>query len=165
MVKPKQRENKEFERVKTDDWTFGVIKDVQFEAEHDFPIFKENKETGKYEKVGSNKAEGVRFVFELKDYQFKHYSRWMRLNYGSKSTLYSKYLNELVQDPEPDMDFDTDNLIGMPVKVMWKGEDFQSVEIIRTTGNKAPREEKRGVIVEGDEVPPPGDDDVETVPF
>lgn len=125
MLKPKARET-QFEKVKIGEFITGKIFDVQYEPEHKF-IFNGQESV----------KEGVRLVFELDGYQFKHYSRWMTFNYGIKSTLYQKYLSKLVENAEPDMDFDLDTLKGFPIKTIWsENKDFQNLESIFPLFNK-----------------------------
>jgi hypothetical protein len=125
-----QKRKTEFEQVKCDDFIEGEIIEVQEELEHQFK-FKGD------EKI----APAVRFVFKLKGYEHKHYSRWMSFIYAEKSTLYIKYLTSLVENAEPFMEFDIQALTGMKVKILWKddGGGWQSVETIRPLQGKIKR--------------------------
>lgn len=120
----------DYERVSCDDWIEGAIFEIQEDMAHKF-TYKGQEST----------QPGVRFVFELKGYNFKHYSRWMKFNYGMKANLYLKYLMPLVDGAKPDMVFDIQDLKGLAVKTIWK-EDvrgdqvYQSIETIRPLGKK-----------------------------
>ncbi len=124
-MKPQRRNNVDYERVKTGDFINGRIIDIQYDEEHEFKF-----------KGDIKMRPACRFVFELEGYKFKHYTRWITFSYGEKTNLYKKYLENLVLGAMPDMDFDLDQLKGMSVKTIWKGEDFQSIELIRPIGNK-----------------------------
>ena len=124
-LKPPPRTKMEYEKVKTDDWTQGIIEDVQ----HD-----EKRDTGfKDDDTGENKiVDSVRFKFKLDGYSYPHYSRWMTLSYHEKSNLFKKYITNLVEGAAQDLDFDLERLKGFPVKVMWQDNgDFQNVEMVR----------------------------------
>ncbi len=124
MKPPVQERN--YEKVKTDDFLPGMIEDVQYDKEHPF----------KYKGVEST-AFGVRFKFTLQGYKYPHFSRWMKFNYGEKANLYKKYLVPLVDGAKPEMDFDLDQLKGMKIKTLWsEKDDFQNVETIRPAGKK-----------------------------
>ena len=122
---PKKYEKKDFEKVSTGDFINGKIADIQYEEEHEFKF------------QGDIKIRpACRFVFELEGYKFKHYSRWLTFSYGEKTNLYKKFLVNLVLGAMPDMEFDLDNLKEMPIKTIWKGEEFQSIEVIRPLHEK-----------------------------
>lgn len=144
---PKRAMN--YEKVKTDDFISGVIEDVQYDPAHKFTF-----------KGTESVAHGVRLKFKLDGYQYSHFSRWMKFNYGEKSNLYQKYLLPLVENAKSDMEFDLDQLKGIPVKTLWNEKnDFQGVETIRPIGKKvtalnvyAPKSDL-AEVVEEDEVP------------
>lgn len=130
MLKPPPRTKMEYEKVRTDDWTQGVIDDIG----HD-----EKRDTGfKDDETGESKiVDSVRFKFKLEGYHYPHYSRWMALSYHEKATLFKKYLTPLVEGAKPDMDFDLERLKNMGVKVMWvDNRDFQNLEMIRPLDKK-----------------------------
>ena len=130
MLKPPPRQKIEYEKVATDDWTVGVIDEIEFEKD---------RATGfRDEKTGEEIIhDSVRFKFILDGYKFPHKSNWMKLSYHEKSNLYIKYLSALVEGAKPDMDFDLEQLQGLPVKIMWKQNgEYQNVEIIRPKGAK-----------------------------
>ena len=127
MPIPKPREKMtDYEKVNPDEWLPGVIEKVQYEEKRPFTWEGKTKE-----------QEAVRFKFKLDDYQYPHYSRWMKFNYSEKSNLYSKYLVNLVENPTEDMMFDTDNLAGMRVKLMFsQNGEYQNIEQIRAVDPK-----------------------------
>lgn len=130
MLKPPPRPKMEYEKVRTDDWTTGIIEDIQHE-ENRMTGFKD-KDTG--EEIVKN---CVRFKFKLDDCKFPHYSNWMTFGYGEKFNLYIKYISALVEGAVPDMDFDLEFLKGMAVKVMWKQNgEYQNVELVRPMNKK-----------------------------
>ena len=127
-MKPPKPDKTEYEKVSTDDFLTGVIKEVQYDQEHKFKGFN-----GEADKLKS----AVRFKFEIDGYKHSHYSRWMTFSYGEKSNLFLKYLVPLVDGAVPDMDFDLDQLKGLKVKTLWSEKnDFQTVETIRPIGGK-----------------------------
>lgn len=128
-MKPTPKPKLEYEKVKTDDWTTGVIEDIQRD---------EKRNTGFKDEAGEEIIkDSIRFKFKLEGYQYAHYSNWMAFSYHEKAGLLSKYIFSLVAPAVADMDFDLERLKGMEVKVMWadKGE-YQRVEIIRPVGKK-----------------------------
>jgi len=123
---PPQRPKTEFEQVATDDWTTGIISEVQYNENHK-RIWQGE------EKVGP----AVRLKFELEGYKFPHYSGWMSFSYGEKTNLYKKYISALVEGATPDMHFDMDQLKELPVKIMWKQNgEYQNVELVRPLNDK-----------------------------
>jgi len=61
----------------------------------------------------------------------------MKFNLGEKSNLYTKYISQIVENAEPDMDIDLDVLKGMKLKVLWaEKNEFQFPETIRPIGGK-----------------------------
>lgn len=123
---PPQRPKTEFEQVTIDDWTTGVIGEVQYNETH--------KSTWEgQEKIGP----AVRLRFDLEGYKFPHYSGWLTFSYGEKTNLFKKYISSLVEGAAPDMEFDLDQLKDLPVKIMWKQNgEYQNVEIIRPLNGK-----------------------------
>jgi hypothetical protein len=119
---------KEYERVPTGIPIPGIIDKVQYE-DRTFKTFEEGEEN----KI----CPAVRFKFKLDGCSYPHYSRWMKFNVGEKSTLYSKYLTALVENAEPDIDMDLDELNGMRIKTVWSDNgDFQNLESIEPNGPK-----------------------------
>jgi hypothetical protein len=134
MKPPKRASSMEYEKVSTEDFIPGVIEDIRYDAEHVFKGFGKDE---KGNQKPDTKAHAVRLKFKLEGYQYPHYSRWMRFNYGEKANLYQKILVPLVEGAAPDMDFDLDQLKGVKVKTLWvEKNDFQSVETIRPVGKK-----------------------------
>lgn len=127
-MKPPKTENKDFEKVSTEDFVQGVIEEIQYDKEHKFKGYN-----GAEDKV----RPATRFKFKLEGCQYPHYSRWMTFSYSEKSNLYTKYLVSLVENAQPDMDFDLDNLKGMKVKTLWSEHNgYQGIETIRPVGKK-----------------------------
>jgi len=125
-MKPPKTENKDYEKVPTDDFVTGTIEEIKYEQDHEFKFKGESK-----------RKPAVRLKFKIDGLQYPHYSRWMTFNYGEKSNLLLKYLIPLVEGAHPDMDFDLDALKGMKVKMLWNEQNgFQSVETIRPLGKK-----------------------------
>lgn len=119
-MKPERKEMT-FEKVKLGEFVEGVIEDVAYDQKHKFS----------FPGQPPTEAPGVRLVFNLKGYAFKHYSSWMRFSYAEKSNLYQKYLSALVENAKPDMDFDLDLLKGMKVRAAWVEKNgFQNVGVI-----------------------------------
>ena len=127
-MRPKTTFDGEYEKVTTDDWTTGIIEKVDYDENHEFPVF--TKQGDKYVKSGVKTAEAVRFRFKLDGYEKPHVSRWMTFNYGEKANLVKKYLMPLLGEMKAD--FDIESMNGMPVKVMWAEKNgFYSVDVIR----------------------------------
>ncbi len=127
-MKPQARSNKDFEKVIIGEMIPGTIIDITYDKEHKFKGFEGREDTIQ---------EAVRFIFELEGYQYKHYSRWFKFNYGEKANLYKIFLSKLVEDAKPEMDFDLDLLKGMKVKTLWnENKDFQNLESIFPVGAK-----------------------------
>lgn len=125
-MRPPSRPKTEFEQVATDDWTVGVISEIQYNENHK-RIWQGE------EKVGP----AVRLKFMLDGYQFPHYSGWLTFSYGEKTNLYKKYISTLVEGAVPEMEFDMDQLKDLPVKIMWKQNgEYQNVELIRPINGK-----------------------------
>lgn len=127
-MKPPKTENKDYEKVPTEDFVSGSIEEVAYDMKHTFKGYN-----GAEDKV----RPAVRFKFKIDGLKFPHYSRWMTFNYGEKSNLLIKYLVPLVEGAKPDMDFDVDALKGMKVKMLWNEKNgFQAIETIRPMGKK-----------------------------
>lgn len=126
-MKPPKRDKIEYERIpKYDDWIEGKIEEIEYEENHKRSFKGE-------EKVGPC----IRFKFSLQGCSFSHRSRWMSFSYSEKSNLYKKYLSMLIEDAEPDMDFDIELLKGFKVKTMWiKDGEFDKLEMIRPLKEK-----------------------------
>lgn len=121
-MKPPARQKTEFERIpKYDDWVEGTIIDIEYDENH------------KSTYQGEEKIRPcVRFKFGLKGCEFPHRSRWLTFSYGEKANLYKNFILALVEDAEPDMDFDLDNLKGLEIKTMWtKDEEYDNLAMIR----------------------------------
>lgn len=130
-MQPKPKQKLEYEKCRTDDWTQGVIEEVQYEAD---------RNTGFKDDEGNEKiVDCVRFKFKLDGYAYPHYSQWMTFSYHEKSRLMSKFLMNLVEGAKPDMPFDIDALKDMPVKIMWTNNgEYQNIDLIRPLKNKIP---------------------------
>lgn len=129
-MKPPPRTKMQYEKCRTDDWTQGIIEDIQRDEKRDSG-FKDDE-------TGENKiVDSVRFKFKLEGYEYPHYSRWMTFSYHEKATLYKKYICSLVDGVKPDGDFDLERLKGYAVKIMWQDNgDFQNIEMIRPAEKK-----------------------------
>ncbi len=124
-MKPPPRTKMDYERVETNDWTTGVIDEIQRDEERDTGF--KDKKTG--EEVV---RDCVRFKFKLEGYTYPHYSGWMSFGYGEKFNLFKKYITPLVKGAQPDMDFDLERLKNFPIKIMWVNNgDYQNVEMVR----------------------------------
>lgn len=147
MIPPSRK--LEYEKVKTDDFVTGTITEIKYDMEH------KSSYQGK-EKIGP----ACRFTFEIDGYKYPHGTPWMFFGYGEKTNLYKKYISSLVQNAEPDMEFDLDQLKGMKVKILWKDNgDFQHVDVIRPSGQKivpkigGVKEENDAIEQDEDQVP------------
>jgi len=132
MKPPKQekRSSDDYEKVNTEDFSYGCIEEIEYDLEHEF----------KYEGKVTKKA-GVRFKFKLEGYEYPHYSQWMTFSYGEKTNLYQRYIKPNIDQPSPNMDFDLDEMKSWRVKTFWKTttSGFQFPEIVRKV--RAPDEE------------------------
>ena len=127
-MKPPKREKTDFEKVTIEDFTICTIAEITYDMEHKFTGFEGAADTVK---------PAVRFKFDVEGYKFQHYSRWMKFVLSEKSNLYSKYISQLVEGAEPDMDLDLDILKGMKCKILWaEKNDFQFPETVRPIGGK-----------------------------
>ena len=169
MSKPPKFDG-EYERVRHDDFVKGVIEEIQEEPEHEFPVWKKGAD-GKSVKTGTNKFFGIRFKFSLEGYKFPKYSRWMKFLYSELSTLYNKYIANLVEGATPNMDLDIQDLKGMEVKTLWDNKDFQGlVTIMPASGVKMAKtalsvrqdanDADTDSLPEDDEIPPHTDEEL-----
>lgn len=127
-MKPPKKDSKDYEKVSTEGMVPGFIEDIAYDNEHPFKGFEGKPDT---------KAPAVRLKFKLDGYQYPHYSRWMRFNYGEKANLFKRVLLPLVEGAKPDMDFDLDQLKGAKVNTLWVDSgDYQNLETIRPIGKK-----------------------------
>ena len=131
IPKKNNYENTEYEKVRIDDWTVGVISDVEQDEHH--KVNFQGKESEK---------DCVRLRFLLDGYKMPHMTNWMTFSYGEKSNLYNKYLSKLVEGMTPDANFDLIRIKGMRVKIMWaerlgtNGKTYQHVDTIRPEKDK-----------------------------
>lgn len=127
MIKPDQKKM-EYEKLDTKDWVVGVIDDIDYEKEHAWkPYLGQEREP----------SPAIRFKFLFEGYKYPHKSKWMRLSYAQKSTLYSEYISQLVEKASPFMDFDLEQLKGLKVKTMWvDNEEFQNLKMIVPVSGK-----------------------------
>jgi len=132
-MKPPARAKTEFERIpKYDEWIEGTILEIEYDQEHK-RSFQGEEKTGPC----------VRFKFALKGCQFPHRSKWMTFSYGEKANLYKQFVSVLVDDAEPDMDMDLDELKGMKIKTMWSQDgDYDKLAMVRPLVKKLKLGEK-----------------------
>lgn len=126
-MKPPPREKTAFERVpKYDEWISGVINDIEYDAAH------------KSTYAGEEKIRpAVRFKFGLEGCNFPKRSKWLTFSYGEKANLYKNFISVLVDDAEPDMDFDLDELKDFKIKTMWSEDgEYDNLTMIRPLGEK-----------------------------
>jgi hypothetical protein len=127
-MRPPKRSSTEYEKLVIGEFITGEIEKVEYDENHTFKGFQ-----GKEDTVQS----AVRFKFRFEGYNFPHYSRWMKFMYAPKANLFVKYVSKLVENAEPDMDFDLDLLTGFKVKTIWaENGDFQNLESIFPVGKK-----------------------------
>lgn len=119
--------NTEYEKVPVGKLVVGTIADVEEDMEHEFTYQGE-----KYN------APAVRLVFDLEGCKYKKYTRWMYFSYSKKANLYKKYLVALVENAEPKMNFDIQNLKGLDIKTVWQDDngDYQSISTIEPLESK-----------------------------
>lgn len=128
-MKPPSKDKTDFEKVAIGEMLPGVIEDISYDQEHKFKGYQGGPDTIQ---------PAVRFKFVLDGYKFAHYSRWYKFNYGEKANLYKIFLIKLVENAEPNIDFDLDLLKGMKVKTLWnENGDFQNLESIYPIDAKA----------------------------
>ena len=121
-MKPPKRDSKDFEKVAIGEMIIGVIDDVVYDQQHKFKGYQGAEDTIQ---------PAVRLKFTFKEYKYHHYSRWFKFSYAEKSNLYKIFLTKLVENAQPDMDFDLDMLKGMKIKTVWnENGDFQNLESI-----------------------------------
>jgi hypothetical protein len=61
----------------------------------------------------------------------------MKFTLGEKANLYVKFVSQLVEGAEPDMDLDLDVLKGVKCKILWaEKNEFQYPETVRPIGGK-----------------------------
>jgi hypothetical protein len=153
-----QKQQKDYEQLKTDEFLDGEIVEVQEDMEHKFTW--QGKDTI---------MPAVRFVFRFEGYEFKHYSRWMKFLYSEKSNLFTKYITPLVKGAVVDMPFDIQGLKYMKVKVSWKdsGNGFQNIETIIPASKKL--EPGTVPLIECEDLEPmepvSADEEVPEIPF
>ena len=140
MRPPKNNKN-DYERIQSyDEWIRGTIEEIQLREDHDTGFKHPPKKEDGTPHPNAGKpviCDQVRLKFTLENHQYPHYSKWMRYSYGEKSNLYLKYLKHLVEDAQPDLEFDLDLLKHMEVKTMWsQNGDWDNLEQIRPLGAK-----------------------------
>ncbi len=120
-MRPPERDRTEFERIPVyGESVKGKIVEIAYDKEHKSTW--EGKERVRF---------CVRLKFELDGCQYPHYSRWLTFSYGEKATLFKKYIKQLVEGAQPDMDFDLDILKGMPIKTIWSSDgEYDNLELI-----------------------------------
>jgi len=141
----KNREASSVEKIKTDEFVTGIIENIKYEEKHVWRAFEGNEPRPP--------GPAVKFVFVINGYKFPHYTEWMTFSYHEKSKLFTKFIQPLVANAKPYMDFDLDQLKGLKVKMLWKDKKnplFQEIETIRPL-------EAKVIPVSGEES--------ETVPF
>lgn len=144
-MKP-EKQKIDYEKCPLDDFTLATIKEIKLDPVHVFKGFQG---------VEDKTCPGVRFIFEVDGMKFPHYSRWMKFSYGEKATLYVKFLSSLVEDAEPDMDFDLLALKGMKIKILWgEKNEFQFPETVRPQGKKCQKVSQVPVIDVEDDLHP-----------
>jgi len=121
---------KEFEKVPVDDFVSATIVDIKYDEAHEFSVFQSDEK-----EIGF----GVQFTLEISGLREPKKTRWYRFSYDQKSNLYKLFIAPLVQDAQPYMEFDLDQLKGVAVKMLWKNDKdprYQSIETIRPVGSK-----------------------------
>src|SRR3977135_3267473 len=109
MPRPPEREKTDFERIpKYGEPLKSKIADIAYDKEH--KSIWEGKERIRY---------CVRFKFDVEGCSYPHYCGWLTFSYGEKATLFKKYIKQLVEGAQPDMDLDLDILKGMDVNTIW----------------------------------------------
>ena len=153
-MKPPKKEKIDYEKVTIEDFTICTIADVVYDMEHTFKAFKTKENPNAEDQV----KPAVRFKFEVEGYQHPHYSRWMKFTLGEKSNLFVKFVSQLVDGAEPDMDVDLDVLKGVKCKILWaEKNEFQYPETVRPIGGKIKADAKPARE--------PGEDDSEYGPL
>lgn len=155
-MKPKQREQSDYEKVKTDDFIKAKIVDIERDEEHE-TTWKGEKKV----------RDCIRFKFMLEGYEQPHYSRWITFTYGDRGNLYNKYLVPLVAGAYPDCDFDIEELKGMVVKLLWaekvyeNGNVFQFIDTVRPFSDQLKYTGSPQETITN----PEGEEGVEEIPF
>ena len=127
-MRPPARKKLDYEKVTIGEMISGVIEVVEYDQEHKFKGFQGKEDTVQ---------PAVRLKFKLDNYQYPHYTRWMKFSLGEKANLYKKYVSKLVENAEADMDCDLDILNGMKIKTVWSEDgDFQNIDAIYPVGSK-----------------------------
>ena len=155
-MRPPQRSNiTQFERVpQYEEWLRATITEVKLEENHKFSF--QGKDT---------LQDGVRFQFAIEGCKHPHYSRWMKYNYSEKANLYKKFLLSLVENAEPDMQFDLDRFQNLPVKLMFsQNGEFDNLERVKPDGAKLLRT-KSSVVDDDTSVEAAPDEDPNEIPF
>lgn len=120
MIPPKKPMN--YEKVKTGDFVFGEIFEIEYDNTHTFKGFQGKEDTVQ---------PGVRLAFKLDGCKYLHKTRWMKFSYHEKAGLYKNFVSKLVEGATPGMSFDLDGIKGMKVKTIWSDNgDFQNIENI-----------------------------------
>ena len=146
----------QYERVEINVPIVGIIENVERDENHKATY--EGKE-----KI----SDCIRLVFRLDGCVYLHKSNWMSFSYGSKSSLYTKYLVNLVENPMPDMEFDILALKGKAVETVWSetvynDKTFQHVHSISAIG---PKIKQDAAIPEIDVNGPPAEPQEEEPPL
>ena len=136
-MKPRNNSSKEMvmEPVPCDEFLWAVISDVKYEEAHAF--------TGQFARVG----EAVRIKFTLdpingKAFDYPKSSRWMSFNYDQKSNLFKNYIQPLVKNAKPYMDFDILSLKGIRCRLMFEesqndeGKKFYNIMMVKPEKGK-----------------------------
>ena len=117
---------REFEQVKVDEWLTGEIVDIQYEQEHEF-TYKGVKSVGSAAKIS----------IKLDGYKDKKSTGWWSFNYSEKSNLYKFFIQPLVDNAVPNIDFDLDVLKNLRIKVMYtQNGEYQNLMAVRPAETK-----------------------------
>lgn len=117
-----------YEKVKTGEMISGQIADIKYNDHYKY----KDHETGEYKE-----KDVMRFIFKLDGYQYPHRSRWLTFSLHEKSNLYKDFVSKLVENAEPGMSFDLDELKLMPIKMIWSDNgDYQNIDAIYPAGKK-----------------------------
>ena len=120
-MRPEKRES-HFEKVAIGEFVNGEIVDIEYDMIHTFKGYQ-----GAEDRV----VPAARLVFELNGCKYPHRTRWMTFSYSEKANLYKNFILKLVENAQPDMDFDLDNNKFMKVKTLWaENNNFQNLESI-----------------------------------
>jgi len=121
----------DFESVQIDEWITGSILDVEHRLNENKKV--KDKLTGE---MTTKSAQELRLILGLDGYAFNHNSRWLTASMNKESNFYKNFVAKLMPDVKPNTDFDSDELKGMKVKVMyenteWQGKTYQNISAIR----------------------------------